>query len=113
MAAVFCPLLGGLPSWVPSGALRSPNSRSYGPRSTIWPGSRPSACAPGPHQRPGGSPPAFAGLDVIPGRVLGRALVDLAPDVVQVVALDQGRDYCQAGLCRRGPEAAELTTIVR
>ena len=44
------------PSWVPSGAWRSPNSRSYGSRSTRWPGSKPSAFAPGPHQRPGGSP---------------------------------------------------------
>jgi hypothetical protein len=56
---------------------------------------------------------AFAGLDVIPGRVLGCAAVDLAPDVVQVIALGQGRDYCQADLCRPGPEAAELTMIIR
>ena len=45
--------------------------------------------------------PALAGLDVIPGRILGRAAVNLAPDVVQVIALAQGRDYCQADLCRR------------
>ena len=32
---------------------------------------------------------AFAGLDVIAGRVLGGAAVDLLPDVVQVVALAQ------------------------
>jgi hypothetical protein len=38
-------------------ALRWPNSRSYGPRSTTWPCSKPRAFAPGPHQRPGGSPP--------------------------------------------------------
>ena len=57
--------------------------------------------------------PALAGLDVIPGRVLARAVVDLAPDVVHVIALGQGRDNRQAGLYRRGPEAAELTTIVR
>ena len=57
--------------------------------------------------------PALAGLDVIPGRVLGCAAVDLAPDVVQVIALGQGRDYCQADLCRRGPEAAELPMIIR
>jgi hypothetical protein len=36
--------------------------------------------------------PALAGLDVIPGRVLGRAALDLLPDVIQVVALAQGRD---------------------
>jgi hypothetical protein len=36
--------------------------------------------------------PALAGLDVIPGRVLGRARVYLLPDVIQVVALAQGRD---------------------
>ena len=30
MSAAFRPLPGGRPSWVPSGALRSPNSRSYG-----------------------------------------------------------------------------------
>ena len=36
--------------------------------------------------------PAFAGLDVIPGRILGRAAVHLLPDVVKVIALAQGRD---------------------
>ena len=40
--------------------------------------------------------PALAGLDVIPGRVLRQAAVDLAPDVVQVIALGQGRDNRQA-----------------
>ena len=35
---------------------------------------------------------ALAGLDVIPGRVLGRTAVDLLPDVVQVVTLTQGRN---------------------
>jgi hypothetical protein len=39
--------------------------------------------------------PALAGLDVIPGRVLGLPAVDLRPDVVQVIALTQGRDNCQ------------------
>jgi hypothetical protein len=34
----------------------------------------------------------LAGLDVIAGRVLGRAAVDLLPDVVQVIALAQRRD---------------------
>src|SRR6185437_5877746 len=51
---------GGLPSRVPSGALRSPNSRSYGSRSTTWPSRKPRARAPGPHHRPGGSPPPSA-----------------------------------------------------
>ena len=37
--------------------------------------------------------PALAGLDVIAGRVLGRAAVDLLPDVVKVIALAQRRDY--------------------
>jgi hypothetical protein len=39
------------------GSFTPPNSRSYGWRSTVCPGSKPSALAPGPHQRPGGSPP--------------------------------------------------------
>ena len=46
-----------------------------------------------------GAPPAagrlaaaFAGLDVVAGRVLGRAAVDLLPDVVKVVTLAQRRD---------------------
>ena len=34
----------------------------------------------------------FAGLDVVAGRVFGWAAVDLLPDVVEVVALGQGRD---------------------
>ena len=36
--------------------------------------------------------PALAGLDVVPGRVLGRAAVDLLPDVIQVISLAQRRD---------------------
>ena len=36
--------------------------------------------------------PALTGLDVIPGRILRRAAIDLRPDVVQVVALAQRRD---------------------
>src|SRR5689334_12163300 len=48
----------------------------------------------------------LAGLDVVAGRVPGRALVDLLPDVIEVVALAQGRDNGQAGLAVRGPEAA-------
>ena len=33
----------------------------------------------------------FAGLDVIAGRVLGRAAVHLLPDVLKVIPLAQGR----------------------
>jgi hypothetical protein len=36
--------------------------------------------------------PALAGLDVVAGRVLHRAAVDLLPDVLQVIALGQRRD---------------------
>jgi len=46
-----------------------------------------------------GAPPAarrlssaFTGLDVVAGRVLGRAAVDLLPDVLKVIALAQRRD---------------------
>ena len=35
--------------------------------------------------------PALAGLEVVAGRVLGRAAVHLLPDVFKVVALAQGR----------------------
>ena len=38
--------------------------------------------------------PALAGLDVVAGRVLGRAAVHLLPDVVKVIALAQRRDNC-------------------
>ena len=37
---------------------------------------------------------ALAGLDVVAGRVLGRAAVNLFPDVVKVIALAQRRDNC-------------------
>jgi len=54
----------GIPAitWWPAqpGAIRGfalTNCRSYGLRSTVWPGSNPNALAPGPHHRPGGSPP--------------------------------------------------------
>jgi hypothetical protein len=54
-----------------------------------------------PERSGAGAPPAarrlsaaFAGLEVIAGLVLGRAAVDLLPDVVQVVALAQGRHHC-------------------
>jgi hypothetical protein len=33
-------------------------------------------------------------------------------DVIEVVALAQGRDNCQADLERRGPEATELTIFI-
>jgi hypothetical protein len=38
--------------------------------------------------------PGLAGLDVVAGRVLGRAAVHLFPDVVKVIALAQRRDNC-------------------
>src|SRR6185312_15560348 len=44
--------------------------------------------------------PALTGLDVVTGRVLGRAAVDLLPDVVKVIALAQGGDNRQ-GLIHR------------
>ena len=37
---------------------------------------------------------ALAGLEVVAGRVLGRAAVNVLPDVVKVIALAQGRDNC-------------------
>ena len=36
--------------------------------------------------------PGLAGLDVIAGRILGRAAVHLLPDVLQVITLGQRRD---------------------
>ena len=48
-----------------------------------------------------------------PAASLDPAAGDLAPDVVQIIALAQGRDNGQADLCHRGPEAIELPTIVR
>jgi len=57
--------------------------------------------------------PGLAGLDVIAGFVLGRATVNLLPDVVKVVAPGQGRDNCYYGLYLDGGQRmAELTTIV-
>ena len=38
--------------------------------------------------------PALAGLDVVAGRVLGRAAVNVLPDVVKVISLAQRRDNC-------------------
>jgi hypothetical protein len=68
-----------------------------------------------------GAPPAagrlssaLAGLDVVAGGVLGRAAVDVLPDVVKVVALAQGRDNRHQVLyLDGGRRLAELTTIVR
>jgi hypothetical protein len=99
MSAAFLPLPGGLPSGVPSGPLRWPNRRSYGSRSTTWPGSKPSAFAPAARRLPA----ALAGLEVVPGRVLGRAAVHLLPDVLQVIALAQGRHH-RHRLIPRQPE---------
>jgi len=48
-------------------------------------------------------PAAFAGLDVVAGRVLGRAAVDLLPDVIKVVTLAQRRDD-RHRLIRRQPK---------
>ena len=53
----------------------------------------------------------LAGLNVVAGGVFGWALVDLLPDVVQVITLAQGPDYRQA-LCLRMPETAELTMVI-
>jgi len=65
-----------------------------------------------------GAPPAagrlsagFAGLDVVAGRVLGRAAVDLLPDVVKVVALGQRCD--DRHRLTPPPAAAELTMIIK
>ena len=57
-------------------------------------------------------PAALAGLQVIPGRIPRQVTVDLAPDVVQVIALAQGRDNRQTSLCQCGPEAVELTIVI-
>ncbi len=62
---------------------------------------------------PGRLSPAFASLDVIAGRVLGGAPVDLLPDLVKVVTLAQRRHHCHYARYLRGPRAAELTTIVK
>jgi hypothetical protein len=49
---------------------------------------RPGACAPPAARR---LSPGLAGLEVVPGRVLGRAAVHLLPDVLQVIPLAEGR----------------------
>src|SRR6516162_5081188 len=78
MSAAFRPFPGGLPSRVPSGALRWPNNRSYGSRSTTWPCSKPRALAPGPHQRPGIVLAAQAMADDLP--VFRGWLLDVLSD---------------------------------
>ena len=113
MSAALRPSPGGLPSGVLSGALRSPNSRSYGLRSTTLAGLEVEGLGSRAPPAAGWFSPGPADLDVIPGRVFGLALVGLLPDVIEVVALAQGRDNRQTGLCRRRPEATELTTIVK
>ena len=55
----------------------------------------------------------LAGLDVIAGRVLYRATVDLLPDVLQVVALAQGRDNCHYALRLHDAGVAELPIHIR
>jgi hypothetical protein len=66
-----------------------------------------------------GAPPAagtltagLAGLDVVAGCVLGRAAVDLLPDVVKVIALAQGRHDRHYAPRLHGPQRAELTMII-
>ena len=66
-----------------------------------------------------GAPPAagrltaaLAGLDVVAGRVLGRATVNLLPDVVKVIALAQGRHDRHYAPRLPGPQRAELTMII-
>ena len=67
-----------------------------------------------------GAPPAarrftaaLAGLDVVAGRVLGRAAVDLFPDVVQVIALAQRRHNRHYAQRLRSAGVAELPIIIR
>jgi hypothetical protein len=55
---------------------------------------------------------ALAGLDVIAGRVLDRAAVNLPSDVVTVIAFAQGRDYRQPAARNRGHGTAALTIII-
>ena len=61
---------------------------------------------------PGRLSARFAGLDVIAGRVLGRAAVDLLPDVVKVIALAQRRDNRHYAPYLRGAGAAELPMLI-
>ena len=56
--------------------------------------------------------PALAGLDVVAGRVLGRAAVDLLPDVVKVIALAQRRDNRHYAQRLHGAGVAELPILI-
>ena len=56
--------------------------------------------------------PALAGLHVVAGRVLGRAAVDLLPDVLKVIALAQGRDYRQPAAWDREQGTAALPMLI-
>ena len=102
MSAAFRPPPGGLPSCVAVGGLalaeqqivRFPLDQLAGLKAERLRARAPPAA--------GRLSPALAGLDVIPGRVLGRASVDLLPDVVQVITLAQGRDDCQGLLPAAG-----------
>src|SRR6185312_714747 len=67
-----------------------------------------------------GAPPAsrrftsaLTGLDVIAGRVLGRAAVDLFPDVVKVIALAQRRHNRHYAQRLHGAGVAELPIHIR
>ena len=55
---------------------------------------------------------ALAGLDVVPGRILGRTAVDLTPAVLQVVSLAQGHDNRPAYLFPYHPGAATTLTDI-
>jgi hypothetical protein len=56
--------------------------------------------------------PALARLDVVAGRVLGRAAVNLLPDVLKVVSLAQRRDNCHQALRLLGAGVAELPIYI-
>src|SRR4029077_6705111 len=67
-----------------------------------------------------GTPPAsrrftaaFAGLDVVTGGVLRRAVVDVFPDVLQVVTLAQRRYTRHYALRLRKAGVAELPILIR
>ena len=113
MPAAFCPLPGGLPSWVPSGRLALAEQQVVRSALDYLAGLEAECLRARTPPAARRFPAALAGLDVIPGHILGCAAVDLAPDVIQVIALGQGRDNRQTDLYPRRPEAAELTMIIR
>jgi hypothetical protein len=55
----------------------------------------------------------FTGLDVVTGRVLCRAAVDILPDVVKVIALAQGRHNRHYASPLRSAGVAELPIHIR